>query len=937
MDSDDDRRDHGQAVTDEIIGRESEIAVVHAFLDRPAEGLRALVLEGEAGIGKSTIWLAAVAAARDREIRVLVSRPAENEQTLPNVVLGDLFVDLSEEVLATLSAPRRRAVEAALLIGDRSGPRVDPRALGLAIMTLLRVLTDRKPLVLAIDDDQWMDGSSAAALEFALRRSVDRPLLLLLARRPEVGAGTRLEEATRPGQTERLGVGPLTIGATQQLFRDRLDLSFPRPLLIRLHEVSGGNPFHVLELGRAQSIDPTRDTNVPVAVSGSVKTLIDARLASQDAGTRRALLLIAAHGRLPIGLLVSFEAISAHLEAALKAGFVERSNGQLAFAHPLLAAAVYGGATDEERRAAHQALAARISDPLLRARHLALGADRPADDLAMELEQASQIASDRGIPISAAELAEHALRLTPTHAVDDRQRRALSAARAQFLAGRGARAWAIAADLRAGAPQGIRRAEALILSAELDDSTAAEYLAEALLEAEGATRLQAVIHAMLASSWRGTDLGAANDHAEASLRLAEDLDDDALRAAALSRLALIRLDFGDPRALEIADRGYALADRVGDVRQLKAAAVAVGHVLTWAGVPDRARTWLEDQLQAWGDRDEDMRGIVLTFLALVEIWAGRWGIASGYVEEAQGISEQYGSEFPRPDFQSAILAVHQGDIALARQCARRGLAEMGDYLVPAYPAVLGICDMWTGNVAAALPNLLEAERLADIRSLDEVNNRWWRAEYVEAMLQSGEIQAAERLLDRWEAAPAALSRERVVAQITRCRGLAAAARGDTSVAADLLATAAELATAAGDPFGRARAFHALGTVRRRGRQKRTAREALEAALAGFEEVGATTWAAASRSEIARVGGRQRIEGLSPSELAVASLVVEGRTNREIALALSLGERTVAGHLTHVYSKLGLRSRTELAGHLPRRGGTHPRDPQPTDGSKVRTF
>jgi hypothetical protein len=143
-------------MTGQIIGRDAELSVVQAFLDRSPEGLTALVLEGEAGIGKSTLWLAGVAAARERSLRVLISRPAETERMLANLVLGDLFGDTAPEVLATLPAPRRRAFESALLREETDIP-VDPRALGVAILTLLPLLADRRTLVLAIDDDQWLD------------------------------------------------------------------------------------------------------------------------------------------------------------------------------------------------------------------------------------------------------------------------------------------------------------------------------------------------------------------------------------------------------------------------------------------------------------------------------------------------------------------------------------------------------------------------------------------------------------------------------------------------------------------------------------------------------------------------------------------------------------------------------------------------------------
>ena len=157
-----------------------------------------------------------------------------------------------------------------------------------------------------------------------------------------------------------------------------------------------------------------------------------------------------------------------------------------------------------------------------------------------------------------------------------------------------------------------------------------------------------------------------------------------------------------------------------------------------------------------------------------------------------------------------------------------------------------------------------------------------------------------------------VSREWVIAHATRCRGLVAGARGDVDRALALLAQAVAEHEAVGDPFGRARALLALGTVKRRALLKRPARKAIEAALEAFETIGATGWAEKARGELGRIGGRSRAEGLSAAERRVARLVADGRTNREVAAALFLDERTVASHLTHIYAKLGVRSRTELA-------------------------
>ncbi len=155
----------------------------------------------------------------------------------------------------------------------------------------------------------------------------------------------------------------------------------------------------------------------------------------------------------------------------------------------------------------------------------------------------------------------------------------------------------------------------------------------------------------------------------------------------------------------------------------------------------------------------------------------------------------------------------------------------------------------------------------------------------------------------------------VLAHATRCRGLVAAAEGDTDGATRLLQQAVAHHEAVGDPFGRGRALLAVGMIRRRDRQKRLAREAIEAAVEAFETIGAAGWAMKARGELERIGGRRREEGLTAAERRVAGLVAEGRTNREVAATLFVGERTVATHLTHIYAKLGVRSRTELARRL----------------------
>jgi DNA-binding CsgD family transcriptional regulator len=262
--------------------------------------------------------------------------------------------------------------------------------------------------------------------------------------------------------------------------------------------------------------------------------------------------------------------------------------------------------------------------------------------------------------------------------------------------------------------------------------------------------------------------------------------------------------------------------------------------------------------------------------------------------------------------------VYRGQLDLASEHSRRAL-DLADKhwasLLPQHHAVLGLAALWSGDPAAALEWLGEAERRAAVHDWGEPSMRWWTADHAELLLELGRIDDAAQLLDVWEADAVRVARAWVLADVTRTRGLVAAARGDVEHALRLFEQAVAEHDAVGDPFGRARALLALGTTRRRTRQKRPAREAIEAALEGFEAIGAEGWAAKAHAELGRIGGRTRAEGLTAAERRVASLVAEGRTNREIAAALFLGERTVASHLTHIYAKLGVRSRTELAGRL----------------------
>jgi DNA-binding CsgD family transcriptional regulator len=907
----------------EIVGRDEEVASVRAFVEGAAERPAALVLEGEAGVGKSTLWRAGVEHACAEGLQVLVSRPAEAERDLPHVALGDLLEEAVDDVLPALPAPRRRALELALLHGERSDEPLDARALAVATRTALELLADERPVLVAIDDVQWLDASSARVLAFALRRLGEVRLRLLLTRRLGDGSfAAGVEEAFGPGRVDHLRVRPLSMGAIQRLLHMRLGTTFPRPLLVRLHEGSGGNPFYALELGRALAAEPPGNPAEPLPVPESLEGVARERLAGLQRGTRAALAVVAATGRAPTELLRAAGVADEALDPAFAARVVETQQGVVTFTHPLLASALYGDLTPAERERAHDLLAKVVDDPLARARHLALAASAPDEQVAAAVEGAASAAAAQAANVAAAELGAHAVRLTPPDEGAARHRRAVAAVRLHLLAGDAGRARADAERLLAEPLAPRQRADVLLALSDVEETGFPEQAIalrkEALAALEGEPAMQASIHAWLAWRVRSSEgLAAAEAHARTALGLAERVGDDGLRAGALSVLNRLRFNAGAPDALDLAEQALDAAAASGRRERCDEASFDLAHALLWSSQLDRARTLLERLCAELSLRDEVATGEALWYLSLVELGAGRLTVAAEHADRQRELARLYATderENALAIWVVARVAAHRGELDRAGELAERSLAlAVGQpQFVAGQEGVLGLVEAWSGRPADAVEHFSVADELRYEMGIRSPGMYWWRAEQVEALLELGRIDTAVALLDTWEADAARLGLDGVLAQAARCRGLVAAARGDVSEGTALLEEAVVRHESVGDPFGRARALLALGALRRRDRQKRAAREAIDAAAEAFESMGAAGWAEKARSELGRIGGRVREPGLTAAESRVAALVAEGRTNREVAAALFLGERTVETHLSHVYAKLGVRSRSELA-------------------------
>jgi predicted ATPase len=272
----------------EIFGRRAELLALEAFLQALPAGGQAVLLEGDAGIGKTALWQEGNRLAREHGFRVLASRSAHSETQIAFGTVGDLIAPVAEETLPELTQLQRRALETALLIREPDGPPPEVRLLGLALLSVVRVLTRRGPLLVGLDDVQWADASSADVLGFMVRRLDGEPVgLLATVRGRPVEMPLELDKAFAAFQ--RVAVDPLSAGAIHRLLWGRLALNLARPELMRVHDIAGGNPFFALELGRAIARGAVGLDGTDVALPESLNALVTDRLRVLPARVRETL------------------------------------------------------------------------------------------------------------------------------------------------------------------------------------------------------------------------------------------------------------------------------------------------------------------------------------------------------------------------------------------------------------------------------------------------------------------------------------------------------------------------------------------------------------------------------------------------------------------------------------------------------------------------
>ena len=901
-----------------IVGREDELDAIRQFLSSIDEGMSVLVLEGEPGAGKTTLFRAAIDIACEEGIRVLQARPSRAEAELSFAGLGDLLDGVLDEVGAELPEPQLRALRAALSL-EPPGEGTTGTGVAAGLLGCLRALGRSGRTLVAVDDLQWLDGHSADALAFAVRRIREGPVAVLAVRRSD--APTTFDDEST------VTVGPLSLGAIRRLLRERMGASFPRGTLLRLHEVSRGNPFYALELARALAARGGRfDVEGDVPIPADLSELLYERLKVLPGPTLSTVCAVAVAGDPAHELLralVGADGWSA-LEPAFEAQVLERDGRRIRFVHPLLAAAVLQRMDPERRRELNARLAELVEDDEHRARHLAQAAIAPDSGAAERLEHAAETARRRGAPDAAAELLEHAARLAADE--DEQARLTVGAAAAHNASNDAQRAASLLVDLIETLDPGDRRAEALLelARAEGEAGRPDERAREALEDAGSNPRLRAEILLELAD-WEETAIGipVALVHAREAAGLAERTGDPSLVVHALARMGHLETLTGadswrEPleRALELERQGFGVPAWLSPTHWL-------GVRLMWEDELDRGRELLEAaRLRAADEGDAPSQSGLCFHLAQLETRAGNAKSARKYADEGWDLEEASGREQSTAvnAYAKALVEAHFGDSKLASELATEALGVfegLGDRFFTIHTrSVLAALALSVGDHASAARALAPAQELRRTTGVGEPGIFPFDADEIEALIGVGRLDEASAATDELERRGHQFGRPRLVATGLRSRAFLQAAHGDLESAISTLEAALEEHARLPVPLERGRTLLALGSVQRRARQKRNARETLESALATFERIEEYAWRDRAHEELARIGGRTPAGSeLTEAEKRVAALATGGRSNKEIAAALFLSVNTVESTLSRIYSKLGVRSRTELASHL----------------------
>ena len=912
-----------------VIGRDDQIALLVDVFNDVERLPQTILVEGEAGMGKTTLVRTGIDIADDLSYRVLSCSPAEAERELSFVGLRDLLDDVFDDVAPELPEPQRRSLAVALLREPPADGPTDVGAVAAAFLSALRRLVRVTPLLVAIDDLHWLDAASTTVLQFAVRRLRHERVALLLAQRTESNRyGPALGHTRDEGRVRRVAVRGMSLGAAHVLLRTRLGLSLPRPTLRRLHAAAGGNPLFVLEVGRALTSHGKLPAPAdPLPVPPTLRELLDVRMSNLSPKTRLVLPAIAALSRATIDALDRFARTSgndAAIDDGVAAGVLALDGARVSFTHPLFATHVYSTLSASERRDLHRRLAEIVSDAEERARHLALSTESPDEATARALEQAAAAASARGAATIAAELADEARRLTPRVQEEDVWRRTADAARFHFLAGDAARASDILTTVLPAVPPGPVRSSALSVLARMklftdNLASAAELFAEAA--AQPATKRQARAEANEGLAWslilsRG-DVRTAARHARIAATLTSQSSDNNAFAEALATQGLSNFLAGKRSGLAALKRAATVARTAEYPRAVRHPDWALAAALAWSDELSAAEATLKGLHRRALERGDDSSlARILFALSYVQLLKGEWSAARRNAADGHEVAVETGQQ-PQAGLLLAskgLVDAHLGDVEGARAWAEQEVGEDPDEQRAAafiHRVVLGFIELSLGNWTETHRQLSPVVERVMSSGIAEPGALWFVPDDIEALVYLKRLDDARRLLEPLERSAHDLKRKSAIASCSRCRGLLHAAGGDFPSAAESFQYALATHEAVGTPFALARTLLAFGIVQRRAKQRRQARALIQQALVSFDALGASVWCTRAQTELARIGGRRATTTLTATEQRVADLVALGRSNKEVANALFVTVKTVEATLSRIYTKLGIRSRAAL--------------------------
>ena len=899
-----------------LYGRDSERASIGALLDAArASRSGALVLRGEAGIGKSALLLDTRERAAD--MHVLTARGVESEAELPFAGLHQLLRPVLNRI-DDLPPPQARALQGALGLAERAGE--DRFLISAACLTLLADLAERRPLVCLVDDAQWLDTPSADALQFVARRLDAEGIVMLFAERS--GDERHFDSGTLPvlhlaGLDAEAAAAVLTRHATTDLAPDVLGV---------LVTQAGGNALALVELPSALTAGQLAGEDTLPAVlplSQDVERLFLERVRRLPGPAQQLLLVAAADDTGGLATIAqAAEVLGADggaLAAAEQSGLVAMRGSRLEFRHPLVRSAVYQGSAWIERRAAHRALADALGDgdPDRGAWHRASALDSD-EDVLRQLEDAARRASARGGHAAAARAYERAAELTadpPTRA-----RRLVAAAEAASMAGRNERAVALAEEAARVSDEPLHRAAGARVRgiAELQRGMPSKGFrvflagAEQLPEGETERALELLVYAAESASLAG-DRDGMRDVSRAASKLSVGADERGqFLLGFLSGLG--PFSAGDAAGAPLLEAAVALGETADDAQRLfwaSAAAAFMGDIERGSGLAARAAALARQRGEV------ALVAHALASCAAYSLVENRFAAAAADAEEAVRLGREIGAEnlVGLPLGVLAMIAAVRGREDEARGLSdevaalahARGLALPSAFAVWALASV----DLAAGRWAQAL------ERYA---TLSEVRPGFGHPlaailtvpDLIETLVRLGRAEDASEPLsafEAWAAHAGASARSRLAS----CRALIA--RGDEA------SEHYEQAVREADgtrPFDLARIRLLYGEHLRRERRRVDAREHLRAAIEAFERFDAVVWAERARTELRASGESSRrrdpttLSQLTPQELQIARMVADGLSNKEVAAQLFLSPRTIDSHLRQVFAKLSITSRTQLA-------------------------